>query len=226
MSVTKRFVCLANSRKLSGRCIAGRELVAGHPGAWIRPVSNRENQEVSEYERQYQDGSDPELLDVIDVPLLVHRPKDYQQENWLIDSDYYWSKVGKYSWEDLRLSSETTGTLWQDGFNTYNGKNDKIPLQQAEQEISSLKLLRVDKVRLDVFTPGDAFGNTKRRVQAVFRFNDNDYALWVTDPRVERRYLARQDGCYNLGESYLTISLGEPFGEYCYKLVAAIIEKP
>ena len=57
-------------------------------------------------------------------------------------------------------------------------------------------------------------------------YGHNVYILWVTDPRVERRYLARQDGFYKLSESYLTISLGEPFNEYCYKLVAAIIEKP
>ncbi len=52
-TTTKRIVCLANSRKLQGRCIAGRELVSGKPAAWIRPVSDREHEEVSEYERQY-----------------------------------------------------------------------------------------------------------------------------------------------------------------------------
>jgi len=48
MATVKRIVCLANSRKLQGRCIAGREIVQGKPGAWIRPVSAREHEEVSE----------------------------------------------------------------------------------------------------------------------------------------------------------------------------------
>lgn len=47
----------------------------------------------------------------------------------------------------------------------------------------------------------------------------------VTDPRIERAYLAKADGDYPFGECYLTVSLGEPFNEYCYKLVAAVIER-
>jgi hypothetical protein len=41
----KRLVCLANSRKSGGRCIAGRELLTGNLGEWIRPVSDRKNEE-------------------------------------------------------------------------------------------------------------------------------------------------------------------------------------
>lgn len=226
MPTTKRIVCLANSRKLHGRCIAGREIVSGRPADWVRPVSDREKQEVSEYERQYPDGSDPALLDVLDIPLLEHRPKDYQVENWLLDPEFYWEKVGKLSWDDLKPFSEPEGKLWRNGFHTFNGTNDQIPLSQAMKETSSLKLVRVDKVHLHVFVPSQVFGNSKRRVQARFQFNDNDYALWVTDPDIERYYLACEDGYYDLEECYLTISLGEPFNENCYKLVASVIKRP
>jgi hypothetical protein len=78
MTTVKRIVCLANSRKLNGRCLAGKEFGGTGVGAWVRPVGAREHGEVSEYERQYEDGSDPRVLDVIDVPLIGPQPKDFQ----------------------------------------------------------------------------------------------------------------------------------------------------
>lgn len=222
---TKRIVCLANSRKLQGRCIAGREFVGGGPIAWIRPVSDRQHEEVSEYERQYEDGSDPRVLDIIDVPLREPRPKEYQQENWLLNPDEYWIRVGRFPWTNLCQLANESGTLWLNGYNTYNGRNDYIPLDKAAAIRSSLELVHVDTLELGVFKPGEAFGNLKQRVQARFRFDRNDYALWVTDPIIERTYLSHDDSRYRLGEAYLTISLGEPYEGRCYKLVAAVIEQ-
>lgn len=45
----------------------------------------------------------------------------------------------------------------------------------------------------------------------------------MTDPGFERRWLAKLDGAYALGGRHLTISLGEPFGGACYKLIAAVV---
>jgi hypothetical protein len=225
MTTVKRMVCLANSRKLNGRCIAGRELVDGHAAGWLRPVSSREHQEVSEYERQYEDGSDPKVLDVIDVPLLRELPGTYQRENWLLDPKMYWARAGQATWDDLAALADPVAPLWVDGHRTYNGMNDKIPLSVAESQSTSLVLVRVPEVRLAVFSPGEVFGNPKRRVQARFRHASKDYRLWVTDPKYERHFLSQPNGDYELADSYLTVSLGEPLDGECYKLVAAIIEK-
>ncbi len=226
MANVKRIVCLANSRKLSGRCVAGKELSSGgRPVAGVRPVSAREHEEVSEYERQYEDGSDPHVLDIIDVPLIEPRAKGYQQENWLLDSEHYWAKVDRASWNDLQRLTDSPKTLWINGHSTFNGLNDKIAISLAGALDSSLLLIQVDRMTLSVFKPGEAFGNPKRRVQGRFRHNGTEYRLWVTDPTYEKAYLARPDGDYQIGESYLTISLGEPHNDACYKLIAAIIEQ-
>ena len=108
MPNTKRLVCLANSRKLHGRCIAGREWNGTEAGDWIRPISARDGGEVSEYERQYKDGSDPRVLDIIDVPVLEASPKDYQTENWLLDKRFYWENAGQFSPSDLSALVDPT----------------------------------------------------------------------------------------------------------------------
>ena len=225
MTDSKRIVCLANSRKLSGRCIAGREWSEGRgAGNWVRPVSARQGQEVSEYERQYEDGSDPRVLDIVSIPVLEPRPEDWQTENWLLDPELYWRKEGKYSWFDLAELADAAEPLWIDGYCTYNGRHDKIPLDSMASVSGSLRLIHVGKLKLNVFKPGEAFGNSKRRVQGRFSHAGADYALWVTDPLYERRYLAKLDGVYDVDECYLTINLGEPYQGACYKLIAAIIE--
>lgn len=224
MSMTKRIVCLANSRTLAGRCIAGREWSSDRAGDWIRPVSKRGGQEVSEYERQYEDGSDPRVLDVIDVPIVKRIAKDWQSENWLLDEERYWRKAGRYSCFDLPALVNTAEPLWLDGFNTYHGANDHIPLRQMTGVTHSLRLVEVQELELAVFAPAEAFGNRKRRVQGRFRHAGRDYALWVTDPVCERNHLAKLDCEYRLEHCFLTISLGEPFDGSCHKLIAAVIE--
>lgn len=228
--ITKRIVCLANSKKLAGRCIAGREVIGTTAGPWVRPVSARPSEEVSENERQYQDGSDPKLLDVIDVPLLNAVPHACQIENWLLDPGYYWTRVRRASWAELLHFVETPTTLWANGHRTYHGLHDEIPQVIADALPGSLYLIQVDHVTLHVFAPSEAFGNPKRRVQAHFSHCGLPYRLWVTDPVIERNLLAQSDGYYTGGECCLTISLGESFqkndgSSHRYKLVAAIVQR-
>lgn len=151
MALKKRIVCLANSRKLSGRCIAGREITDRRVGGWIRPVSSREYEEVSEYERQYEDGQDPQVMDVIDIPFLKPKPKGYQQVNWLLDPHEYWRKTGRARWKDLARMTETAASLWINGYHTYSGRNDKIPLEMTDRLGSSLRMVHAERVRLSVF---------------------------------------------------------------------------
>lgn len=216
----KRIVCLANSRKMQGRCIAGRELVDGRLGAWVRPVSNRAHEEVSADERCYQDKTEPQILDIIDIPLIRSWPKPHQPENWLLDHSTRWKKVGHFGNATLASSTETDTPLWINGHNTSNGHNNRFPVDQLEDSGRSLRLIYVSGLRLFVHVPSRSH---RSRVEASFHFNRSYYTLRVTDPSIEDGDIAKSHGLYSLGPSYLTISLGEPFqGDY-YKLVAAVI---
>jgi putative nucleic acid modification protein with dual OB domain len=219
MPVVKRLVCLANSRKPAGRCVAGKEL----NGTWVRPVSDRPSEEVSWEERQYEDGSDPRLLEVIDVPLRNHQPRAHQTENWLLDPNQYWVRVGRETWNNLDRYADNPGVLWVNGSSTYSGSNDRVGVPDAARLRNSLYLLRLERAELRVFAPGTDFGNSKRRVQATFSYHGVDYRIRVTDPLVEEKYLASANGNYPIGECFITVSLAEPYQGYCYKLVAALI---
>lgn len=228
----KRIVCLANSRKRGGRCIAGKELLAdGTVGGWARPVSSRPDEEVSERERQYQGGREPGLLDVIDVPVQSPCPRDYQQENWRIDPRRRWAKARGFDRSAVDQLLDPVSPLWVNGHSTRDGINDRIPLEIARSIGGSLRLIKVDSLQLVVSQPGLRHGDEAKRLRGEFLHDGDEYRLSVTDPAYEQSHKQRPNGSYSVSEAYLTISLAEPFqnpnsGEWdVYKLIAGVIEK-
>ncbi|MFD9162861.1 hypothetical protein ACFVZ8_12830 [Streptomyces sp. NPDC059558] len=223
MTLIKTIVCLANSRKLSGRCVAG--MLADGSGEWVRPVSARPNREVSTYERQYADGTDPNVLDIVSVALIRPQPHDFQSENWLLNPTFFWDKIDRVDWRGLVGLEQRPSALWINGSSTYHGNNDRIPIEEAVTLPDSLNLIRTTGLTLQVHTPGAMFGDQKRALRAHFSYAGNSHILRVTDPEYELEYLPKPEGFYELGESFLTVSLGEPYEGRVYKLVAAIIER-
>lgn len=102
-------VCLANSRKSSGRCVAGKRT---SDNSWFRPISNRPGHEISEWDRRYSDGKTAQLLDVIEIPCIEKRPLGHQSENVLIDDRFYWKKKGSASWSDVLKLVDQEADLW------------------------------------------------------------------------------------------------------------------
>ena len=126
-------------------------------------------------------------------------------------------------WRDLAPLVDSEEPLWLNGDSTRSGLNDKVSISSASNLGGSLRLVRIDKMTLSVFAPGEDFGNPKRRVQGQFHYAGDEYHLWVTDPKFESFYLKKSNGKYEIGTSFLTVSLGEPYGGYYYKFIAAII---
>jgi hypothetical protein len=225
LSYTKTLVCLANSRKPpSGRCVAGREKVGNRLGAWIRPVSARPTREISEEERRYEDGSDPKVLDVISIEMTAAQPHDHQQENHVIDDSYYWDKRGTASWSELQMAVEDpAGPLWINGYSSSYGMNDRVPEVSLAALGRSLYLVRPSDLQIVVASEGGDFGPPRRRVRARFKLCGDSYCFVVTDPPVEREHLAKGDGETAVSPVLLSVSLGEVFNGYAYKLVASVI---
>jgi len=150
----------------------------------------------------------------------------YQAENWLLDPDKYWNKTGRATWQDLQAIESDAEDLWLGSAqDTISGLNDRVTTGDVADIDDSLRLIRVDELEVAVFAPGANFGDPKRKVQGRFTYCNISYRVWITDPLIEREFRAKADGAYALGESFLTISLGEPHEGYCYKMIAAVISR-
>ncbi len=157
-----QIVCLANSRKLSGRCVAGKLLDGS--GQWVRPVSAREHEEVSLDERRYDNGEDPLLRDVLNLCVLENRGHAYQSENWLLDDKFYWTKARRLKWKQLAGLEDEPTRLWINGQHTMHGHNDQIALGEAQELTDSLRLIRVPELVIRAFRPSARW---KQQAQAT-----------------------------------------------------------
>ena len=218
----KKFMCLANSRKLNGACVAGKILDGTKVGGWIRPVSDSATGELTDRDRRYSDGIDPKLFDVVELQLLRPQVHPYQSENHVIDKKMYWARVGRASAAQVKTAIDKfSGALWENQSSSTDGLNDRV----LEKHVTggSLRLIEVHDLKIKVAIEGAAFGNPRKRVRADFTHNGSRYWLAVTDPVVEAKYLAGEIGTFEVGKALLCVSLGEPYKGYAYKLVAAIM---
>ncbi|WP_424946793.1 dual OB domain-containing protein [Candidatus Spongiihabitans sp.] len=235
MSYTKTIVCLANSRRTGGYCVAGKEVVSEGCGGWIRPVSERETEEISQQEQTLPDGSLLQLLDVVTIPMQEPKPKHHQQENHLIDGTGSWEKTGTLNQRDLpALLDDVSDTLWINGSSTVAGNNDRVPVADTRNLENSLLLIQ--PTSLTIIVQYESYkGGGRPDVRAEFIYQGCDYSIRVTDPDAEKKY---QDIGYTdhkagkemphrypvaVDDVYLCVSLADEFEGYCYKLVAGII---
>jgi len=179
-------VCLANSKKMSGRCIAGKII---SENKWIRPVSDRANEEISEEERRYENGQMPKLLDIVSIPVKEHKPILFQYENYLIDDGYYWEKKGSFN-RGLNELLDTPDDLWGTNSSSYQGEYDRFPEDMGEGYKESLYLIKPQLLEIIVRAEGEEFNNPKRKVRARFYYNGIEYIFPVTDPVIGRKYLS------------------------------------
>src|SRR5581483_3880507 len=166
---TKTIICLANSRKITGRCVTGKEIGGGKVGGWIRPISARPTGELSEEDRRFENGQDPKLLDVVRIPMADPQPHGFQTENHLIDDGYYWTKEREASWDELQAAvDKVSGALWDNSSSSTYGHHDRVEEEAANKLGNSLRLVEVKDLKIVVAVEGAEFGNAKRRVRGRF----------------------------------------------------------
>ena len=228
----RQIVCLANSRKPDGRCIAGKLYFQGKFGSWLRPISAREGEELSEAERHVGPKTEPAMLDILEFSIIAAKPSHHQTENWIINPKVKMQKVGSISPKDLMLALDRPINLWIVGSSSKRGKNDFVPEDRIEEVTDSLFLINPTSFAIHVLTE-DFMGRQSRQVRGQFSHYGAEYNLKITDPVVEAKYLAKGDGIYKIQNALLTISLTEKVfrprynhSAGLYKLIAGVIEIP
>jgi hypothetical protein len=224
MTTWRRIICLANSYKNGGRCIAG---VAHNllPALWVRPISAHDPVGLSERERQYATGDEPALLDIIEVPLVAQQTHQYQKENWVVDTSVPWKQSGTVDWDACTKYASKADTLWSNTTSTQNGLHDRVPLEQLTSPVQTLHLIRVTQMTISVVPRHEESRTKGNRVYGTISYRGTTYTLRITDPAVFNRYQHAPVGEYPSGEALLTVSLGEPYHGYAYKLIAAVMER-
>lgn len=214
-------VCLANSWKHGGRCIAGKVFSGQYAGRWIRPVGNRPNgREIRPNEMNYGQGRFASVLDTLRIEFNEREEGTFQGENMII-SGARWVKTGEVNATDIGGWLDTPATLWENGSRSTFGVNDKIESFRLQERRSSLCLIVPENPRIRV--GAEHQGATKVRV--FFEYNGVEYGLTATDAQILDAYRNRAYGTYALPSVRgMTISLGEalPATGDSYKLVAHI----
>jgi len=212
-TLSVQIVCLANSRKLNHRCIAGIDIEAG---GWVRPIRRGPDRALSLHVRRVN-GREPQLLDVLKMSLASDRPDDpCQPENRYVETGA-WLRVGSLRPEQVIAYCESGGMLFHN-YLDYVPWDTLVALPRAKRK--SLQLVQCQKAVF--YTTTNVRG--KLQARATFPYGGISYDLAVTDAEAERRI---KEGERLSTQCLLAVSLAGKISDerpQCYKLVAGVIE--
>lgn len=164
---------------------------------------------------------------IIEIPIKKNKPNLFQCENYLINDDHYWSEEGLFDSKDLINICDNPSKLWGPDNSSYYGSGDRVDECFISNIKDSLYLISPKNLTIKVKTEGKEFNNPRRKVRAKFVYNGIIYIFPVTDPLIEKSFLSKEDGDYNITNSknqlYMCVSIGLPYEGFCYKFVASII---
>ncbi|GAB4487692.1 MAG: hypothetical protein OHK0019_03060 [Saprospiraceae bacterium] len=211
------FICLANSYKEGGRCVAGIECHNGIPlwnendkPRWIRPVSADTPHGEIDSRLSYK----LKLLDIVEMDALEPVPEGHQVENVLFAPN---------SLKTRSIFSASALETLCDHYQPFlfGNASNAVSAEEASQLSESLTLVKVTTFQFAI--KPNPIKPDKPHVRLHFDFNKVPYNLPVTDPAFLREIQFDKDYLKNAPELYLFLSLGILHEGLHYKLVAGII---
>lgn len=212
-----RIVCLANSFKEGGRCLAGIEIhvdntpvIENDRPKWIRPVCATEQEEVPTHVVAHMN-----LLDIIEFDQTEAVGQGHQSENIRFREDSL-SVIGNLKKQALANMTDN------DCFNRVFGNKGKAVSEEAIEHLNhSLMLISISDFEIDEKVYDD--NPDHPQIRFAFRYRGNLYDLPVTDPVFLHRLKTNSNLLEDKEQIYLVLSLGGVYNDWYYKLIAGII---
>ena len=219
----KTIVCLANSFRPGGNCVAGIEYENDVFGQWVRPVSHRCDHAISDLEATCTNGSRCQILDVVEINVDRHAPIGHQTENWLITQGSRWGKVGTLSQVDLLPAIQNPPAQLWNFQSTLGGAGDIVGGFFIRNTLSSLELVQPQSASVEVCD--NEYHPERPDVWVSFAWAGRNYRMKLTDPIQYNRFQNGGSRAYHLANPMMCISLAELWEERgtASKLVAGLI---
>ncbi len=220
----RTIIVFANSVKHGQYCVAGKDV---RTGKWIRPVQTEKGRELS---REMVCCRNPygsfiaKPLQKIEMELIRPAPLTFQPENHVVNPDCQWQQRYGITLDELPAYLDHPEILWTLGNSSGRGENDRVSYMAiASGKLiirQSLFLIAPEKFSIMVILNDEG----QARVRAQFIYKNELYNLAITDPTVWKNYRDRPPGEYHVSRvRAICLSLAEPFQDYCYKLVAGVL---
>jgi len=219
-------ICLANSNKVGGRCVAG---LRADGNGWLRPVaSDTDHGQLYARHYRFDDKPEPDVLDLIRVDLAEPRPVPGQPENWSLGAGRWVLLAGPIGPKERAVLKSAI----VNGPALLGSTGRSIAEKYAGRVSTSLAL--VAPLWLRWYVSRDMYDRLQARV--IFALDGKKYDLPVTDPAWSSRIVRTISevgqhtndiiGIPKRSMVWLTVSLSEAFKGACYKLVAGVVVLP
>lgn len=209
------FICLANSYKRGGRCIAGIEIDSennivlnkdGNP-KWIRPIANTQYGQIPN-----NDANNIKLLSSVGLSLVEEKHQDVHCENVMYNTIEHSIFVFPSNANFLDKLTDKTHEF------IFGNRGKAVPVDTASKLDYSLMFIHVHNSRAYIDEERE-----KSKNRMIFTYKGQEYDLPITDPVFIEEFKKNPECFALIPDVYLTLSLGLEFEGWHHKLVAGVI---
>ena len=215
----KYFICLANSYKRGGRCIAGVEVVSNGNGKWklvhnddgnphwIRPIAKTTYGEIPNYLAE-----DIQMLSVVRLSNVDPCPEGAHTEN------VYYSRIEQFDYDISQLLSSMNQFIDSRHQSIFHNRGRAVSAEILGGINYSLMLIHPDEA--------SAYRDENReksKNRMKFTYYGVEYDFPITDPVFLDKFKREPERYDNIPDVYLSLSLGLEFEGWHHKLVAGVI---